>query len=177
MKKRTTRKQLVQHERAEEFGREEWMSAAERNFIPFPLVPIEEGDPLLYTDSCCRCGCLRMPRKLEGGFCLHCGHNYQVGDPDFLNTVEEHTAHCMAFQEYAHPGSRMLPARCGAPAPCSSLQQLDALDEALDRLHRVVTAVYNYNLVERSALEGKPIEFLRQQALKSLSEYVPKERG
>ena len=110
----------------------------EHSFIPFPLVPIGEGDPLLYCDSCCRCGCLRMPRGLEAGFCIHCGHLYQVGDPDFWKTQDEHCAHCRPFQEYAHPGSRTLPARCGAPAPCSSREQLDALDEAMGRLYRFV---------------------------------------
>jgi len=193
MAKRTTRKQLVLQERAEEFSREECPSAPgcaegdeyvvealnamerEPAFIPFPLVPIEEGDPLLYCDSCCRCGCLRMPRGLEAGFCVHCGHRYQIGDPDFWKTQEEHCAHCKPFQEYAHPGSRSLPARCGAPAPCSSKEQLDALDQALGRLYRVVHAVHNYNFVERMALEGKAVDGLRQQVLEFLSEYVQKE--
>jgi hypothetical protein len=70
MAKRTTRKRLVLLERAEEFRREECPSAPdctegdeyvvevlnsierERTFMPFPLVPIELGDPLLYCNSC-----------------------------------------------------------------------------------------------------------------------------
>lgn len=192
MAKQTARKHLVLQERAEEFSREEWpsapvcaegdeyvvevLNAMEREpvFIPFPLVPIEEGDPLLYCDSCCRCGCLRMPRGLDGGFCVHCGHLYQIGGPEFGKTQEEHCAHCLPLQEYAHPGSRTLPARCGAPALCSSKEQLDALDQAIHSLYRVVDAVQTYDLAERMALEGKAADHLRQMALEFLSEYVQK---
>jgi hypothetical protein len=192
MAKRTTRKRLVLLERAEEFRREECPSAPdctegdeyvvevlnsierERTFTPFPLVPIELGDPLLYCDSCCRCGCLRMPQGLEGGFCLYCGHSYQIGDPEFRKTENEHVAHCMPYQEYAQRGSRTLPARCGAPAPCASKEELDALHEALGRLDRVVSAVDYYNFVEKWALEGKAGDRSRQHALKLLSECVKK---
>ena len=159
MAKRTTRKQLVLWERAEEFNKEvcpsapecaegdeyvvEVLNSIEREpvFVPFLLVRIEEGDPLLYCDSCCRCGCLRMPPEMEMGFCLHCGHRYQRGDPDFWKTQDEHCAHCLPFQEYAHAGSRTLPATLGAPAPRSSKEQIEALDRAVSCLFRVVDAV------------------------------------
>ena len=195
MKKRTTRKQLVLEKRAQESGPEEPLTAPEcaegdehvvevpnsmepeTPFVPFPLVPIEEGGPLLYCDSCCRCGCLRMPRELEGGFCLHCGHLYQTGDPDFLKSQAEHCAHCRPFQEYAHPGSRTLPARCGAPVLRSSKEQLEVLDQAISRLYWVVHAVNNYIWVEKLALEGRPVDGLRQHAIELLSEYVQKGRG
>jgi hypothetical protein len=78
----------------------------------------------------------------------------------------------MPFQEYGHPGSRTLPASCGAPAPSASEQELERLDEAVYRLHRVVHAVYNYNMEEGLALEGKAVDGLRKQALESFSEYV-----
>jgi hypothetical protein len=99
MAKRTTRKQLVLQEKAEELRQGECLSApfctegdeyvvevlsaTERKpvFIPFPLVPIEKGDPLWHCEWCCPCGCRRMPRGLLGGICIHCGHCYQRGDP------------------------------------------------------------------------------------------------
>ena len=115
-----------------------------------------------------------MPPEMETGFCLHCGHRYQRGDPDFWKTQDEHCAHCLPFQEYAHPGSRTLPATGGAPAPCSSKEQIDILDHAVSCLFRVVDAVYYYNFVERWALEDKAVDGLRQQALKFLSKYVQK---
>ena len=193
MPKRTTRKRLVLRERAGEFSREECRSVPdytegdeyviealnsierESVFIPFPLVCIEEGDPLLDCDSCCRCGCLRMPRGLMADFCPHCGHRYQDGDPEFWRNQDEHCAHCMPFQEYAHPGSRTLAARCGVPAPRSSKEQLDALREALGHLYSVVVAIYYYNCVESMALKGKAVDGMRQGALKLLSKYVRKQ--
>jgi len=181
---------LVLQQRAEEFSREgcpsvpdctagdeyivEVLNSLEREpaFIPFPLVPIELGDPLLYCDGCCRCGCLRMPLGLDGGFCVHCGHLYQIGDPHFGKTQDEHCAHCMPYQDYAHRGSRTLPARCGAPTSSSTKEQLDALYEALHHLSRVVGAVEYYNFVERMALKGNAVDDSRQHALKLLSKCV-----
>jgi hypothetical protein len=80
----------------------------------------------------------------------------------------------MPYQEYAHRGSRTLPARCGAPAPCASKEQLDALEEALGRLWRVIGAVDYYNFVEKWARDGKAVDGSLQHALKLLSECVKK---
>ena len=77
-----------------------------RPFERFPLVPIEPGDPLWHCDQCCHCGCRRMPRKLSGGFCLHCSHVYQRDDPEFWlgeefpHSEAAHLKNCARYQEY-----------------------------------------------------------------------------
>ncbi len=74
-------------------------------FERFPLVPIGPGDPL-YCPDCCNCGCSRMPRKLSGGFCLHCFHEYQLNDPEFWlgeefpHSQAAHLKNCVSYQEY-----------------------------------------------------------------------------
>jgi hypothetical protein len=49
----------------------------------------------------------------------------------------------MPFQEYAHRGSRTLPAHCGGtPAPSASKEELESLEKSLHRLYRVVDAIH-----------------------------------
>ena len=80
---------------------------AARPFERFPLVPIGPDDPLWHRDSCCHCGCRRMPPELSGGFCLHCGHVYQRNDPEFWlgpeypHSQDAHTASSAAYLTYA----------------------------------------------------------------------------
>ncbi len=75
-------------------------------FERFPLVPIEPGDLLWHCDSCCHCGCRRMPPELSGGFCFHCFHEYQRNDPEFWlgeefpHSQAAHLKSCASYQEY-----------------------------------------------------------------------------
>jgi len=79
---------------------------AVRPFERFPLVPIGPDDPLWHCDKCCHCGCRRMPPELSGGFCFHCGHEYQRNDPEFWLDEEfphsqaAHLKNCANYQEY-----------------------------------------------------------------------------
>jgi hypothetical protein len=81
-----------------------------RPFERFPLVPIGPDDPLWHCAESCHCGCRRMPPELFGGFCVHCGHLYQLDDPEFWRGEEfphsqaAHVKGCAAFQEYAKKG-------------------------------------------------------------------------
>jgi hypothetical protein len=74
-------------------------------FKRFPLVPIEPGDPLWHCDSCCHCGCRRMPPELSGASCLYCSHVYQQNDPEFWlgeefpHSQAAHLKNCAQYQE------------------------------------------------------------------------------
>ena len=74
-------------------------------FERFPLVPIGPDDPLWHCDSCCHCGCRRMPPELSGGFCFHCFHEYQRNDPEFwlgeefAHSEAAHLKNCAHYQE------------------------------------------------------------------------------
>lgn len=76
-----------------------------RPFERFPLVPIGPDDPLWHCDSCCHCGCRRMPPELSGGVCLHCSHVYQRNDPEFWlgeefpHSQAAHLKNCAGYQE------------------------------------------------------------------------------
>jgi len=181
-----TRQQLILRETGEEYGREERLNdpieginvfeelAASQEFVPDTYEPLRPGEPE-YCPDCCTCGCRRLPADDVAGFCIHCGHLYRKSTNYwFWQNQDFHCSHCYHFQEYAHPGSRTLPASCGALAPSASPEQAEGLDEAIHRLYRVVYAVNNYLLWDDSDRKGEGIESLRQQALEFLSAYAQK---
>lgn len=71
--------------------------------VPHDPIPC----PLGHGPECvrCCCGCDSMPNELWGGMCLHCGHNYQLNDPEmwedesFPHSEAAHLKACVNYQK------------------------------------------------------------------------------